>query len=71
MSEQESSGPPLARAIVVSDEELPEAKKIARMFMALGIIRAAFSDPAAAAEWEKRQAELWLAEARQVQRPSR
>jgi hypothetical protein len=58
-TEAEDSFRPLYRAMLVPQEQLPEAQKVARFFRRLGIAREAFCSAAEAREWELNQVRLW------------
>lgn len=49
----------LVRAVVVSPDELPEAKRVARFFCSIGVLREAFSDPDEAARWDRAWSEAF------------
>lgn len=46
------------RAYVVPSNELQDAKRLARFFLSIGVLREAFSDPDEAARWEREQASM-------------
>lgn len=48
-----------SRAIVVSDSDLEEARRVAAFFRAIGVLREAFSDPDEAARWDQEMAKLF------------
>lgn len=68
MSEQEQERP--YAAMVVHPSDLEEARAVARMFRAVGIMREAFSSVHDARAWEHHQEELWESEKRRRERRS-